>query len=194
MIDLFNPNRDELLSKWAHVLKATERIWTWDTQLELAWLAEYATRCAFICEVGCYVGRSAVVMLEANPKLKILGIDLWEVPDTQQEFHFNTRKYSDRLNAINTDSHKGLGEFLNGFINLPEMECDGCFIDGGHTREIVYGDIQKLRLMMAPGSIMAGHDFHPEDGDANGVSQAVWDHFPRSQVHNPVDSIWCVQL
>ncbi len=190
-IDLLHPNKDDLLKKWEKELAEVAPLNKWDLPEELAWWAEYATRCNEILELGAYNGASTKIMLLANPDLKIVVIDLWEDEGTQHTFmealdEFNV---AGRLEAYHDTTENGLRQLLE---NRTEM-FDGLLVDAGHTYDLVYSDIVLGMQLMKPGTLICGHDYHPPWPD-NGVSQAVRALFADDQHSNPMGSIWAYQM
>lgn len=188
MIDLLHPDHDELLKKWKSIVKETSHIWTWTSDLELSWLAEYATRCSNFLEIGSFRGRSAKVMLMANPSLKLTSLDTWDDAGIFEAYQHNLgpeiaagRIYfvigESQLVFSEASKNKEIGRF------------DGCFIDGGHLEHLVIADIKGVLPLMKPGSLMAGHDFRGDNDVAAGVRAVLGDN-----ARNPTESIWCYQM
>ena len=172
-------------------MRETAHIWTWTTTLELCWLAEYASQCVFdekrrpnFIEIGSYNGRSAKVMLLANPKMNILSLDTWDDGNLPNYRHnLGPEIAASRVITIKGESQDTLKTLIN-------VEFAGCFIDGGHLEHLVKADIENVMPLMKPGSLMAGHDFSVKD--KNDVYRGVISVLQK--VENPVDSIWAYQL
>lgn len=184
MIDLNSPNHEELLAKWRDIIKATAHIFTWTSNLELSWLAEYATRCSRILEIGSYSGRSAKVMLLANPYLKLVSLDTWDDGNLTQY----TVNLEEHIRAGRVSFFQGMSQNL---FDHMDPYFDGSFVDGGHEEHLVIADIKGTIPLMKPGSLMSGHDFRAaEKNDVwRGVTAELGD-----KVKNPVESIWTYQL
>jgi len=188
-INLLNPSQEEkgrLLSKWKHIVdEQTRVIRTWTSELELAWIAENATRCANWLELGSYCGRSAKVALLANPSLKITCLDTWDDYDCMETFkhHLRNEIADGRVICLQGPTQETIHK-------LEGSEFDGCWIDAGHTTPEVISDIQAVTPLMKIGSILSGHDYYKEQQNDvyQGVHQAVL-----GQVWNPVDTVWAVQ-
>lgn len=196
-IDLLNPDKAALRKKWEQELAAVHDLNKWDLPEELAWWAEYATGRTEILELGAYNGASTVIMLLANPDLKISVIDLWEDAGTFETFLKATEEYrygiNGRLDFSRTTTENGLRELLEDRT----IAFDGLLIDAGHTKELVWSDIVLGMQLMKPSTLICGHDYHPSWPD-NGVSQAVIELFPNKEgrtLHaNPCESIWIHQM
>ncbi len=66
------------------------------------------------------------------------------------------------------------------------------FVDGGHLEADVTADIQNLLPHMAPGAILAGHDWQ-HGNPLDGVNVAVEKAFDRHRIR-VFETIWFVQL
>jgi len=187
-MNLLTPDMTALRFKWAPVIDDTKHIRTFTTDRELYWLAEYATWIGNMLEIGSWRGRSAKVMLMANPGLRITCLDTWDNPGTFDEFLHNL---GPEIAAGRVDYRMGPSqESLKGsFFDL----FDGCFIDGGHEEHLVKADIDGVRPLMKPKSLICGHDYHEADKNDvyRGVRSALAT-FP--SIYNPIESIWAVQL
>jgi predicted O-methyltransferase YrrM len=183
-IDLLHPDHDALLKKWASIINATENIWTWTNPLELSWLAEYATTINKLVEVGSYNGRSAKVMLLANPTLLLTSLDTWDDAGSFETYQ----------KTLAPEIADGRVSFVRGNSqdNLAKLDpwFDGCFVDGGHLERLVKADIEGVLPLMKEGSLIAGHDYSVEQKNDvwRGVNSVLKD------VKNPVDSVWAYQL
>lgn len=191
-VDLFNPSSSALLNKWVPVLGKVQRIWSWTTELELAWLAELASRHhqGTFVEIGSFVGKSAKTQLLASPLLNVISLDTWDDEGTYDEYQFNLRKEEEhgRVRTIVGPSHQGLNK-LRSEGNIGAFEY--VFIDGGHLYDDVRGDIIGILPMLKKGAIICGHDYRnhlPEDG----VTKAVRELLPNHK--NVCESIWACQL
>lgn len=180
-------NRDNLLARWKPTIDETFDIFTWTSGHELAWLAEQASRASMIVEVGSYHGKSAKVMSLASPSAHIFCID---------------KPQDDRCRRILLANvhDEIIGEKIHVYIGTTDtMEWDlaavlfqFAFIDGGHLEEDVRKDIANLLPCMAPGAILAGHDWRRDNPD-DGVNRAVLQAFGKDRV-NIYESIWWVKL
>jgi predicted O-methyltransferase YrrM len=188
MINLLNPSqeeKDELLRRWWHIYHdKTFRIFTWDTHGEMAWIAEYATRCTNYLEIGCYAGRSAKIALLANPTLKMTILDTWDDEGVFEDCQHNLRKEiaEGRVTLIRGLSQETISQ-------VKDQQFDGCWIDGGHLTPLVEADIRNVLPLMKSGSVMAGHDFRGDNDVAQGVRNVLGNNF-----YNPIDAVWCSEV
>jgi predicted O-methyltransferase YrrM len=185
MIEIHCPNKEELLKKWEKELEAVAHLNKWDLPEELAFWAEYATHCTNLLELGAYNGASTVIMMRANVNLHISVVDLWEDEGTYETFLKATEEFFNqgRLIYRRTATEEGLKDMTDEEVTL----FDGLLIDAGHTEDLVTKDIQMSLPLMKPGSLLTGHDFHPNWPD-NGVAKAVKKLLPGH--FNPMGSIW----
>src|ERR1700679_607752 len=187
MIDLLKPNVDDLMKKWGYLIALTAGIKTWTTDPELAWIAEYASRCTNYLEIGSHSGRSAKIALMANQTLKLTSLDTWDDEGSFEAYQrsLEAEIAEGRVQWIRGPSQKSLEQ-----IEVNGQFWDGCFIDGGHEEHLVAADIKGVLPRLQPGSLTAGHDVGPaEKNDVwRGVTGTIW------PVENPVESIWTHQL
>lgn len=160
----------------------------WMDELELLWLADQASKCHKIAEIGSWKGRSTVALAESTPGL-VFAIDTWQgspehLPEDVgpdgwlfQEFRRNTRGLPvvsmemSSVQAANLLYRSGIRDF------------DMVFIDGAHDYENVHMDISAWSGLVRPGGTLCGHDF-----DWCGVKQAVTEVL--GEVRTPVMRIW----
>ena len=129
---------------------------TWTEPATLDYLAGLARGGEFAVELGCYMGASARVMLQANPKLHLWTADNFSVFGTKQISELFLREWIDngRCELVVGDSGK-VAEIL------PHMKgkLDFVFVDDGHESKQVLADIRNMWPLLRPGGVMAGHDF-----------------------------------
>jgi predicted O-methyltransferase YrrM len=197
MIDLLNPDKAELLKKWEKELKEVMPLNKWDMPAELAWLAEYGTRCTKLLEHGAYNGASTKIMLLANPTLHIMVVDLWE-DGNKGTFDEAMKPFEDRVTVYHASTEEAVKEMRKFYDHIPAdsdlarvTKFDGLFIDAGHTKELVMHDIRESVPLMQPGSLICGHDLHAE-WECNGIARAL------EELQLPYvkacESIWAYQM
>lgn len=185
-IDLMSPVHSELLQKWGHVVEAVRPLNRWDTDLEIAWLCEAATRSRDVLELGVYNGASTKAMCLSNPDIRITFVDLWDDAGCEETFK---AALAEEIKFCQVIGHKmSTEEFFKGDIR---ERYDLVFVDAGHLYHHVKGDIAGALTLMKHPSILAGHDFRhnlPDDG----VTKAVTELLP--MFYTPADSIWAVEI
>lgn len=176
--------REELLTKWKPVIDRTFDIFTWTSGHELAFLCELASRASRIAEIGAYHGKSAKCMSLANPSAFLTVVDLSQ--DDRCRIIRNTNLLSDHIRVLEGTARQ----------NETVLKADGPyqvgFIDGGHLEADVTTDIEILLPLMAPGGIIAGHDWR-HNNPLDGVNVAVEKAFDKHRIR-VFESIWHVQL
>lgn len=175
-------NTEQLVSKWSTVIHQSDHIFTWTETEALAYLAELASTASLVVESGCYLGRSAKVMLDANPKLHMWTVDKFMVAGTEHTTRFFLAEEikQGRCEIIVGDSQRALEmlQHVAGKIDL-------AWVDDGHAEEDLLRDIRCLSPLMRPGGIMVGHDFEvPHNDVARGVIQSG---VPYT---NPLPRVW----
>jgi hypothetical protein len=128
---------------------------------------------AHFVEVGCYLGRSTIIMAKmiaaSGKSISFHAVDHFKghgaepdelgVADSHDGslrplFERNLASYgvSDRVGIIEGDSAESADLFDNG-------TCDFVFIDADHTCEAVSRDIRAWAPKIRPGGVLAGHDY-----------------------------------
>jgi hypothetical protein len=136
----------------------------WLTEPEAKELARLGTG-KRVLEIGSYCGLSTVCM--ARTAAHVTAVDYFDgrgTPqplDTRPMFDTNIERYgvADKVRAVHPDDP------------LPFDQYDFVFIDGAHEYEPVCHDIKRAMRHIAPGGLLAFHDFaHPSHP---GIEQAV---------------------
>lgn len=165
------------------ILDAAAQIQGWMTPAELRWLAERASTARSIAEIGCWKGRSTLV-LAGHTLGRVYAIDHWqgqldnptsgpslEIADRgaapiRAEFDQHLAPYQDRVIVLPCPSLA-----VAAWARACGLQFDFVFIDGAHEEAAVEADILAYRPLLAPGGLLAGHDYggpwHP------GVTKAV---------------------
>jgi predicted O-methyltransferase YrrM len=162
-----------LVSKWQHVIDATDFCFTWTEPHTLAYLAELASISQTIIECGTYMGRTALMMMTANPRLQLYCVDNFQVAGTFDCATYFLREFGNRVHFIVGDSAQaepGL-QTLKGNV-------DAVFVDDGHATEDVKRDIRVFLPLLRPGGVLCGHDFDvPHNDVAQGVIASLGDDY-----------------
>lgn len=125
-----------------------------------------------VLEIGSFCGLSTVCM--ARTAKHVTAVDYFDgrgTPrrrDTLPDFTANIERYglADKVEHRHPDSP------------LPLVEYDFVFIDGAHDYDSVVSDIAKALNVLAPGGLIAFHDYRDQPGEHNhgwdpDVTQAV---------------------
>jgi predicted O-methyltransferase YrrM len=159
----------------------------WMSQVELAYLAEAASKSRMIVEVGSWLGRSTCA-LAANTNGTVWAVDTWagteqqghDLPDHESLF----KQFKENVSGLNvipvvSESVDAAKRFSCGL--------DMIFIDANHDYEKVKEDIGIWSPLLKTGGIFCGHDY---GGAWVGVTKAVNELIPEFRV---VDSIWTTE-
>lgn len=167
---------------------------------ELHWLAEQASRCNTIIEVGSAFGRSTLAMAE-NSKATIYAVDTWN--GSPAELNTNHKEYKlldgdfafvDFWNNLNYNITYGRVipmrmHSRNAAKLFPAGIASMIFLDGNHDYEAVLQDILNYKPLLAEGGLLCGHDY--DDSNWPGVRKAVDELLPDVKVA-PLTRIWYV--
>lgn len=153
-----------------------ERVWAGleSTQLRMA-------------EVGCWAGESMLIFAEALDLERFIAVDSWtplhgrdwrKYQDAEQAFHR-------RLELVRRDRRpqfdvlKGRSTDPQVLAQVPDKSLDLVYIDASHDYRNVRADILAWLPKLAPGGLMAGHDyaFEPALTKGYGVVRAVHEIF-----------------
>lgn len=148
---------------------------------------------AIFLEVGSYLGASACFLAAAATEIgggaKVYCVDSWQnnamsegMRDTWREFRENTLSYSPVVfpcQGMSVDIAKS----FTGKINF-------LFLDGDHSYQGVRADVEAWLPLLAPGGVIALHDF----GWAEGVKRIVTEFIqPRALVEHKLPNLyWAV--
>lgn len=181
---------------------------TWTEKETLVYLAQLARGASVAIECGTYLGKSAKVMLMANPKLTLYCIDTFACKGEPMMIDYLKSIGETNLNKTTFEicwEHTLakeikeerciliLGDSKNGANLLNKIRgenfSDLVFIDDGHESWQVKQDIECLLPLMKRGGIMVGHDYDGDNDVAQGVHQSgiafdvpvprLWRHFKR---------------
>ena len=109
-------------------------------------------RCNFGAEIGCHRGLTTKYLLERNPELRLIAIDLWSMDaykntgfeetlkwnfeDNKKAFWDSVRNCSDRVITV-----QGYSWNVPKWVRPSQL--DFVFIDAGHSYGSVYEDVLK---------------------------------------------------
>ena len=153
-------------------------------------------------EVGVKEGKFSAHLLRTFPKLRMIGVDPYEVQPTSDEMGYQT--YSDwSFSGIMKQLQSNLGPYQDRFelvrkysaeaaVDVEDESVDFVFIDAQHTYRGVRDDIELWSKKIRPGGVLCGHDYdftRPRFAD---VIRAV-DEFA-GPVETADDHVWWKQL
>lgn len=115
-------------------------------------------------EVGVLEGVYSEVLLQANPKLELYGVDPWVFYETAG--NFRSQRQLDKCYDI---AVKKLTPYKNYTIikkssmgavkDFEDKSLDFVYIDANHEYSYVLEDIVEWSKKVRPGGIVAGHDY-----------------------------------
>jgi|SRR6185437_9405628 len=166
----------------------------WMSEAELRHLAQRATTCKAILEIGSFMGRSTKSMAVALPPAGVIyAIDDWRAEEsTPVDPHELRSAFMSHLmleiiqgkvmQYTATSQHFAL-MLRSGWLNTL-TEFDLIFVDGSHDRTSVMDDVSAYIPYVRRGGILAGHDFGLPGvnaglravlPDAVPVCQSIWE-------------------
>lgn len=118
-------------------------------------------------EVGVNAGHSLLIMLLANPSLKIYGFDICYHTYTEPCVNYLNSKFNNRVILIKGDSRVTVPEFIK---NNPSLSIDLFHIDGMHEYDTDH-DFQNSYKLAKNNSIMIW-----DDSD-NSILNSLWNKY-----------------
>lgn len=132
-----------------------------------------------LVEVGCWEGRSAAYLAtkirESGKSVRLCCIDNWAGSECDRldlcckQYAYEGRPLRDRFRAnlaacgvyemveqITSDSAEAASLFADGSVWF-------CFLDADHRRHAVVRDVRAWLPKIAPGGVLAGHDYNREE-------------------------------
>lgn len=140
-------------------LKEALEIDGWMSEAELAFLAENALKATTALQIGCYKGRSSIVIGE-NVHSSLLDIDSFvgdygntlSAQDLASAYKLNVKSLlGSKIELMVGDSHEILKTLNRTF--------DMIFIDGSHAYVDVKKDIELSIPLLNTGGLLCGHDY-----------------------------------
>jgi hypothetical protein len=116
-------------------------------------LAMFAMAHKEVVEIGFNSGFSALLMLTANPELKLTCVDICEHKYTEPCFQYLKTIFEDRITLVKGDSTIVLPEVLQSNKNLT-----GYIIDGGHGLDVAEQDLQNVIKYANNGAVLCFDD------------------------------------
>mmetsp|Transcript_83473 Transcript_83473/g.244724 ORF Transcript_83473/g.244724 Transcript_83473/m.244724 type:complete len:427 (-) Transcript_83473:33-1313(-) len=115
-------------------------------------------------ELGVDDGRNAHSVLESRPWLQYIGVDTWDhtlMDDCQKcTFeHVEGIRESAKNRLRHFKAHLMRVSSSEAMLHLPPNSMHLIFVDADHHHDGVLQDLQDALKVLAPGGIIAGHDF-----------------------------------
>jgi predicted O-methyltransferase YrrM len=135
------------------------------------WLTEEEGRCLArlaagkrVLEIGSFEGRSTICMAQTAARVDCIDpCDGRGTPDRQE--HLAAWRRNMRRFNLGAKMHVGTTEEV-----APDLDpgYDLVFIDGAHDLDNVRVDVREAKRLLAPGGLIAFHDFRPRPGHHDG--------------------------
>ena len=110
-----------------------------------------------LLEIGTWRGRSAILILQSNPKIKLHCLDNFEREEDLNIFLSNAKRYGvrDRIVLIKDFSYNVSKYFSNNSL-------DFVYLDGCHDTKVVNNDLKELFPLMKKCGLILGDDWNQE--------------------------------
>ncbi|CEM07893.1 unnamed protein product [Vitrella brassicaformis CCMP3155] len=104
-----------------------------------------------ICETGFNGGHSSFIMLNSNPKARVISFDLCKHEYVAKVAQLFSRRYGGRFSLICGNSRITLPKF---HAQEPHVGCDLMLVDGGRLLKTAIQDLLNFREMASPRNIL----------------------------------------
>jgi len=162
--------------------------------IELEWLANQASKCKRVVEIGSLRGRSARAMADNMTDDSVLYcVDHFKGSEEHGDAFSNDDSLYRTFHA-NMQDHLDSGRVI--VISLPSVDAasiveeslDMVFIDASHDYDSVKADIESWKPLLRSGGLLSGHDYgHPP------IEKVIEELFGRLPTV-PGGSIWYVEV
>jgi predicted O-methyltransferase YrrM len=123
-----------------------------------------ATNSKRAAEIGVAHGKYSEILMDANPDLKLYGVDPYTVYDGYKDYALKRT-----MAALRADAHTRLDRFPNyEFVekfsvdaakDFEDGSLDAVYIDANHADPYVTQDIEAWAPKVRKGGIVSGHDY-----------------------------------
>ena len=131
-------------------------------------------------EVGVADGAYSLSIMDANPQMKLYGIDPFRplrgyqdytkketFADMKEKAHEKLDKYPNYI-FVEKLSMEAVSDFADGSLDM-------VYIDGNHRSPFVDDDIREWTKKVRPGGIVSGHDFTRGQRSKDDKPDGAWD-------------------
>ncbi len=112
-----------------------------------------------VCEVGFNSGHSSVILMGANPQIKVTSFDLGILPWSKPMVERVNDLFPRRFNYIKGNSIKTLPEYSIRVKQGSAPYCELMFVDGDHSYDGALADFLNSIEMMKDGGILVADDY-----------------------------------
>lgn len=115
-------------------------------------------------EIGVWAGAYAETLCQANPRLRLIGVDAWAAYDGYDD----PKNHAARLEAAYRDARTRLRPYhcdlrrmtsLAAAQTVPDGSLDFVYLDGNHGTAHVLSDLAAWTPKVRSGGIVSGHDY-----------------------------------
>jgi predicted O-methyltransferase YrrM len=132
-------------------------------------------------ELGIDKGILYELLLETNPDLHLLGVDVCPIPHRREKCEAIAAKFAPRATLY-------IGTTHDAADTVEDWSLDFVFIDADHSEKAVLDDIARWQSKVRPGGWLGGHDYHRTKFP--GVVAAVNKTFTKRGVFHLPGTIW----
>lgn len=171
------------------------------------WANEFGWRLG--AELGVSDGKTHGYLLQHCPRLRLIGVDIWDLPGIQPGATFSGERCSceycsetragRRATTVQERERMARGAALAGRSTLYKMtsvkaagkiedgSLDFVFVDGDHAQESVSADIKAWLPKIRQGGRLIGHD-----ANMRSVGDAIAEHFDTVSLGD--DHLWWIDI
>ncbi|GAA2048235.1 O-methyltransferase [Williamsia deligens] len=125
-----------------------------------------------VVEIGFNVGFSSHAFLSADPQTQVTSFDLGDHEYVSSAKACIDDEFPGRHTLITGDSRETVPQYAD---DHPGQTFDLIFIDGGHTHEVALADIQNMRRLAGPETVLVFDDVLPHKPWGEGPIRAWQD-------------------
>ena len=134
-------------------------------------------------EIGVWEGKFSSVILEVAEPVELHLIDPWVYDPRFNNTGFGRKKNADRMPQMyDLVAEKFAGDdrivmhratSAEALLTFDDNSLDWVYIDGNHNDPFITIDLQLSQQKVRAGGVIAGDDFHWNDGERKPVKEAV---------------------
>lgn len=115
-------------------------------------------------EIGAGEGKYSQILLEANPRMELYGVEPWTPYEGYTDFTeksiFKTSRENAKKRLSSSSNYEFIEEFsMNAVKKFQDESLDFVYIDANHEDPYITQDITEWSKKVRSGGIISGHDF-----------------------------------